>query len=145
MARVSTYLNFARNTEEAFLFYKAAFKTEFNGPIMRFGEVPPQPGAPPMAEADKNLVMHVELPVTGGHILMGTDAPESWGFTLNFGNNAHIMLEPDSREECDRLFNALSVGGKVTMAMQDMFWGSYFGSFSDQFGVMWMVSHTPQK
>ncbi len=145
MARVSTYLNFTRSTEEAFLFYKEAFQTEFNGPIMRFGEAPPQPGAPPMSEEDKNLVLHVELPVTGGHILMGTDAPESWGFTLNFGNNAHIMLETDTREECDRLFNALSVGGKVSMPPQDMFWGSYFGSFSDKFGVMWMVSHTPEK
>ena len=145
MARVSTYLNFARNTEEAFNFYKSVFGTEFKGGISRMGEVPQQEGRPAMAEADKNLVMHVELPVTGGHILMGTDAPESWGFTLNFGNNAHIMLEPDSREECDRLFNALSVGGKVTMPPQDMFWGSYFGSFSDQFGVMWMVSHTPKK
>ena len=140
MARVSTYLNFARNTEEAFLFYKDAFKTEFIGPIMRFGEVPQQPGAPPMAEADKNLVMHVELPVTGGHILMGTDAPESMGFTVRQGNNVHINLEPDTRAEADRLFNALSAGGTVITPMQEMFWGAYFGSFTDQFGVNWLVN-----
>jgi len=40
MAKVSTYLNFVRNTEEAFLFYKSVFKTEFVTPIMRFKDGP---------------------------------------------------------------------------------------------------------
>ena len=96
MARVSTYLNFARNTEEAFNFYKSVFGTEFKGGISRMGEVPQQEGRPAMAEADKNLVMHVALPILGGHMLMGTDAPESMGFTLAFGNNIYINLEPDT-------------------------------------------------
>ena len=82
MARVSTYLNFPRSTEEAFLFYKSVFKSEFTKPIMRFGDIPSHPDQPPLAEADKNLVIHVELPILGGHVLMGTDAPESMGFTL---------------------------------------------------------------
>jgi PhnB protein len=139
MARVSTYLNFPRQTEEAFNFYKSVFGGEFNG-ISRFSEVPPQEGAPEMPEADKNLVMHIELPILGGHVLMGTDAPESMGFTVNFGNNVFIMLEPDSREETDKLFGALSAGGKVTMELQDMFWGDYFGSCEDKYGVQWMFN-----
>ena len=138
MASVSTYLNFPRQTEEAFNFYKSVFGGEFNNGIARFSEVPPQEGAPEMPEADKNLVMHIELPILGGHVLMGTDAPESMGFTVNFGNNVYIMLQPDSREETKKLFDALSVGGKVTMELQDMFWGDYYGSCTDKYGVQWM-------
>lgn len=141
MARTSTYLNFSRHTEEAFNFYKSVFRTEFTSPgINRFKDIPASPDGPPMAEADKNLVMHVELPITGGHMLMGTDAPESMGFTVAFGNNVHINLEPDTKAETDRLFKALSAGGKVTMELQDMFWGAYFGSCTDKFGVHWMVN-----
>ncbi len=141
MARVSTYLNFPRNTEEAFLFYKSVFGGEFgdNGPA-RFGDIPANEDMPPMAEEDKNLIMHIELAIPGGHILMGTDAPESMGFSVIAGNNVHINLEPDSRAETERLFVALSGGGKVTMELQDTFWGAYYGSCTDQFGVQWMFN-----
>lgn len=141
MARTSTYLNFPRQTEEAFNFYKSVFGGDFSsGGIARFSDIPPMEGAPALAEADKNLVMHIELEITGGHILMGTDAPESMGFTVNFGNNVHINLEPDTRAETKRLFEALSQGGKVTMELQDMFWGAYYGSCTDKYGVQWMVN-----
>ena len=140
MARVSTYLNFPRSTEEAFLFYRSVFGGEFSGPVHRFADVPAAPGQPAMAEADKNLVMHVELPILAGHMLMGTDAPESMGFKVAPGNNTYINLEPDSRAEADRLFSGLSVGGKIEMPMQEMFWGAYFGSFTDRFGVCWMIN-----
>ena len=138
MARVNTYLNFPRNTEEAFNFYKTVFGGDFGGRgISRFSDVPTAEGMPSMPDADKNLVMHVELPITGGHVLMGTDAPESMGFNVNFGNNVHISLEPDTRVESKKLFDALSSGGKITMDLQDMFWGAYFGSCTDKFGVHW--------
>jgi PhnB protein len=141
MARVSTYLNFPRNTEEAFNFYKKIFGGVFSGNgIARFGDIPPAEGMPPLAEEDKNLIMHIELPITGGHILMGTDAPESMGFQVIQGNNVHINLEPDSREETKRLFEGLSQGGQITMKLQDMFWGAYYGSCTDKFGVHWMVN-----
>ena len=86
------------------------------------------------------MVVNIGLPITGGHILMGTDAPESMGFTLRPGNTVHISVMPDSRAEADRLFDALSGGGQVPMAMTDMFWGDYFGSLTDRFGVPWMVT-----
>lgn len=140
MAKVSTYLNFVRQTEEAFMFYKSVFGGKFIGPIARFGDVPPQEGMPPLADEDRNLVMHVELPILGGHSLMGTDAPESMGFKVNFGNNISINLQPDTRKETKHLFDALSEGGKVTMPLQDMFWGDYFGSCFDKFGVQWMFN-----
>ncbi|MEQ9441379.1 MAG: VOC family protein [Cyclobacteriaceae bacterium] len=145
MASVSTYLNFNRNTEEAFNFYKSVFGTEFQGEITRMGDVPPQDGMPPLAEEDKQLVMHVMLPILGGHQLMGTDAPESMGFKLRFGNNTYINLEPDTREETKRLFDGLSAGGKVDMELADMFWGDYFGSCIDKFGVQWMFNCAEKK
>lgn len=141
MSTVSTYLNFDRNTEAAFNFYKTVFGGEFFGNgIMRMGDVPSQEGMPPLTEEDKNLVMHVELHILGGHSLMGTDAPESMGFKLIKGNNVYINLQPDSRKETKQLFDALSAGGEVTMELQDMFWGDYFGSCTDKFGVQWMFN-----
>jgi PhnB protein len=97
---------------------------------------------PPIAEDDLNLVMHVELPILGGHLLMGTDAPESMGFKVNFGNNVYINLEPDSKAETKRLFDALAAGGTITQELQDMFWGSYYGSCTDKYGVQWMFNYT---
>ncbi len=144
MAKVSTYLNFPRNTEEAFNFYKSVFGTEFEGEISRMGSVPQMEGQPPIKEEDKNLVVNVTLPILGGHTLMGTDAPESMGFNLIKGNNVHIMLQPDTRAEADKLFASLSEGGEVTMALMEMFWGDYFGSVTDKFGINWMID-TPAK
>ena len=140
MSRVSTYLNFPRHTEEAFEFYRSVFGGDFNSAIHRFGDMPAAPGQPAMAPEDAKLVMHVELTITGGHVLMGTDAPASMGFTVNAGNNVHINLEPDTRAEADQLFNALAAGGKVSMPLADMFWGAYFGSLTDRYGIQWMVN-----
>jgi PhnB protein len=144
MASVSTYLNFPGNTEEAFNFYKSVFKTEFKG-ITRFSDIPPMEGMPPIAEADKRLIMHIELPIVGGHQLMATDAPESMGFKVIDGNNIHINLQIDTRKETERIFTALSDGGKVEMELQDMFWGDYFGSFKDRYGINWMLNCQEKK
>lgn len=140
MAKVSTYLNFPRTTEAAFTFYKSVFGTEYSAPIGRFRDIPPQPGQPPLSAADLDLVMHVALPILGGHELMGTDAPESMGFKVNMGNNVYISLAPDTRAETKRLFDALAKDGKVEMPLQEMFWGAYYGSLTDKFGVQWMFN-----
>ena len=145
MSTVGTYLNFPRNTEEAFNFYKSVFGGEFQGGINRFKDIPAAPGMPPIAEADKNLIMHIALPILGGHLLMGTDAPESMGFNVNFGNNVYISLHPDTRKETERLWKALSAGGKVEQELGDMFWGAYYGSCSDKFGVKWMFNCEEKK
>lgn len=142
MATVSTYLNFNRNTEEAFVFYRSVFGGEFEGGIHRFREVPTMPGQPPLPDADRDLVMHVALPILGGHLLMGTDAPASMGFRVTPGNNVYISLHPDTRDETRRLFDALSSGGRVEQPLQEMFWGDYYGSLADRFGVQWMFNCT---
>jgi PhnB protein len=141
VASVSTYLNFPGNTEAAFLFYRSVFGTGFDSyGIMRMGDVPPDPGQPPLSEADSRLVMHVCLPILGGHLLMGTDCVASRGQTVTMGNNVHISLQTDTRAQADELFAKLSEGGRIDMPMQDMFWGDYFGSLVDRFGVQWMLN-----
>lgn len=141
MPKVSTYLNFPGNTEEAFNFYKKVFQSEFINGIRRFDEVPAEPNQPPLSESVKKMVLHVELPILGGHILMGTDAPKEFGMTVNKGNNMHINLEPESRAEAKRLFEELSEDGQIEMPIQDMFWGAYFGSFQDKYGINWMIHY----
>lgn len=140
MASTSTYLNFERTTEEAFAFYKKVFRTEYMGEIFRMSSVPPQPGQPALAEADKELIMHVALPILGGHMLMGTDTAAIMGAKVTFGNGMQLNLEPDTRVETDRLFTELSDGGKVGNPLKEEFWGDYFGSCTDRFGVKWMFN-----
>lgn len=139
MATVSIYLNFERDTEEAFEFYKTVFGTEYVDGITRFGDMPTSEEGPTIDDADKNLVMNVALPLMGGVVLMGTDAPASMGFQLNKGNNVYINLQPDTREEADSIFAALSAGGTVEQVMTEEFWG-YYGSCADRFGVQWMLN-----
>lgn len=141
MTKAYVYLNFTDQTEAAFLFYQSVFGTEFDGGIRRFGDMPPQDGMPPLPDEAKNLVLHVSLPIAEGYKIMGSDAPQQMGFTVQQGNNIYISLDVDSREEAERLFNSLSVNGKVEMPLTDMFWGAYWGSFADQFGVKWMINH----
>ena len=141
-ARVTSYLNFPGNTEEAFNFYKDVFNGTFTGHgLKHFGEIEMPAGSPPMTEEHKKLIIHAELTIMGGYVLMATDAPESMGFKMVNGNNMHINLEPESREETERLFNALSEGGTVTMPLEDMlFFGAYYGSCTDKYGINWMLN-----
>ena len=143
MARTNTYLNFTNTCEEAFNFYKSVFGTEFMGDIVRHGDVPLEEGQPEPSDEVKQMVINVALPILDNHLLMGTDVPEGMGFEFIQGNNVHICLHPDSREQADTLFAALSEGGKVEMPMTDMFWGDYYGSFADKFGINWMINQTP--
>lgn len=143
MASVSIYLNFMGNTEAAFNFYKSVFQTEYQT-IMYHKDIPPQPGMPAFSEADKNKVMHVSLPVLGGFRIMGTDMLESMGHKLIEGNNITINLEPDTKEETDRIFKALSEGGSEIAPMRDEFWG-YWGCCKDRFGIRWMFNFDTTK
>ena len=130
------YLNFPGNTEEAFSFYQKTLGGELGG-TMRYSEVP---GMPPLSEGDQEKIMHISLQVGNGMLLMGTDLLESMGHKCSAGNNLHISLAPTSRKEADEIFAGLSEGGTVTMPMKEMFWGDYFGSFSDRYGINWMIN-----
>ena len=143
MAQTSTYLNFDRGTEEAFNFYKSVFGGEFTS-IMRFGEMPPMEGAPPVPDAAKNKLMHVSLMV-GQSMLMGSDVVEGFGPTVQQGNDFYISINADSKEQATKYFNALSAGGQIEMPIGDAFWGSYFGMLQDKFGKKWMVNFNTQQ
>lgn len=139
MAKTNIYLNFQGNAEEAFNFYKSVFKTEWAAHIMRMGEMPQQDGMPQLSDVEKKMVMHVSLPILGGTNIMGTDILESMGHKLTIGNNTTICLEPDTKEEADRIYKALSQGGTDCVAPHDEFWG-YWGVCLDRFGIRWMFN-----
>jgi PhnB protein len=141
VAQVSTYLNFMGQAEEAFAFYARTFGTEVST-LSRFSDMPASgPGELPAGE--RNLVMHAELPILGGHVLMATDMLASMGHETRIGNNTTLCLAPDSRDEADRLYAALSEGGSEGSPMADMPWGSYWGVTLDRYGIRWMINYTP--
>lgn len=137
MTLINTYLNFPGNTEEAFNFYKSVFGGEFAGEINRFKDTPEGNNLP---ENEQEKVMHVALPVGKGNMLMGTDTLESMGQSVTMGNNVYISIHPDTLEEAERLFDGLSAGGDIEMPLEKMFWGAWYGSFTDRFGVRWMIN-----
>jgi PhnB protein len=141
MARVNTYLNFQGQAEEAFAFYAKIFGTEVSM-ISRFSDLPASAGGPDLPADERNLIMHAELPIAGGHVLMATDMVRSLGQEVRVGNNTTLCLEPDSRDEADRLYGALSEGGSEGAPMADVPWGAYWGVTLDRFGIRWMINQT---
>lgn len=137
---LNPYLNFDGNAEEAFRFYQSIFGGE-----MFLQRMDQAPGTENLPDNEKKRVMHVSIPIGNGQFLMASDCVPSMGQVLVVGNNNYISLTPDSRQEADRIFNGLSAGGKVEMPMADMFWGDYFGSFEDKFGVRWMINYQEKK
>lgn len=138
MATINPYLNFPGNCEEAFNFYRSVFGGEFLV-FDRFSEMPPQEGVT-LSEADMKKVMHVSLPISEETVLMGSDTGGEWAQKTIFGNNITLSIGTDSREQADTFFGKLSEGGKVTMPLDQAFWGSYFGMCTDRFGIHWMIS-----
>ena len=137
---LSTYLTFDGNCREAFEFYRSVFGGEFAS-LQTFADGPADMR---VAEAEKNRVMHVSLPV-GSSVLMGSDRATGFGPPLVVGNNFSIAIEGRSREHCDEVFAKLSDGGSVTMPLQETFWGAYYGLWTDKLGINWMVNYTLPK
>jgi PhnB protein len=137
MLTINPYLNFADNTEEAFIFYRSVFGGEFRA-LQRFKDTPETANVP---DNEKDKIMHNALPIGKGNVLMATDTLDSMGQKLTVGNNIYITIRPESNQEADQLFKKLSARGKVEMPLQDMFWGAYFGAFRDRFGVQWMINY----
>lgn len=137
MVTINPYLNFPGTTEEAFNFYKSVFGGEFVT-VMRFKDSPESNKVP---EDESEKLMHIALPIGKGNVLMGTDFLKSMGHELKEGNSYSLSINTESKDEADKIFNGLSAGGKVTMPMEDAFWGSYFGMLKDKYGIQWMVSY----
>jgi len=138
VARVNTYLNFPGQTEEAFTHYKELFGTEFVGPIFRFGDMT-LPDGTALSKEDANKIMHMEVEIAAGHVLMATDMLSSMGPECRVGNNTTIMVECDTREEVDRLFKGLAAGTEES-APADQPWGQYWSVCLDKYGIRWMIA-----
>ena len=142
MAVFNPYLHFAGNTEEAFTFYKSIFGGEF-ATFVRYKDLP-QSDEHPISDTNLEKIMHIALPLGKHNMLMGSDAIlESADRKFLMGDNFHIAITAESKEEADKFFNGLSVGAKVEMPIADSPWGSYFGMLVDQFGVQWTVDFDP--
>lgn len=141
--QLNHYLNFKGQTEQAFNFYKSVFGGEF-AMLSRYGDMPPAQGVS-LSEADKNLVLHVSLPINEFTVLMASDVNDQFcaqNSVFTPGNNHYISinLDPDEQDEAQRLFNALSANGQIEMPLEKTFWGALYGAFTDQFGIKWMIN-----
>ena len=132
---INAYLTFAGECRAAFEFYR----TVFGGDFLFMQTFADGPADMPVPEEAQGLIMHVTLPVGGG-VLMGSDTIEQFSPLPVTGTNFALSLGPDSKEQADELFAKLSDGGRVTMPMQDQFWGAYFGTCTDRFGIGWMIN-----
>ncbi|MCM5528601.1 VOC family protein [Parasegetibacter sp. NRK P23] len=133
MAAVNPYLTFNGNCASAFLFYKEVFGGTFIH-FIRFNAVENE------SREEGNKVMHVSLPIGNGTILMGSDAPSTFG-ELVMGQNMAVSVSTSSETEVKRIYNALSREGVVVIPLEKTFWGALFGLFYDRFGVQWMVNY----
>ena len=140
MALINPHINFNGNAEEAFNFYKSVFGGEF-AKIMRFKNL--ASAEFPVAEYEANKIMHIALPI-GKSILMANDVPEILGRTNENENRSKIVISAESKEEADKLFTGLSVGGQIEGPIGDSPWGSYFGCFRDKYGIEWIVEFDPK-
>ena len=140
MALINPHINFNGNAEEAFTFYKSVFGGEF-AKIIRFKDLAGPESL--VAEKEENKIMHIVLPI-GKSSLMANDVPEIMGTTNENENRSKIVISAESKEEADKLFYGLSVGGQIEGPIGDSPWGSYFGCFRDKYGIEWIVEFDPK-
>ena len=140
MAQINPHINFNGNAEEAFTFYKSVFGGEF-AIIVRFKEIASD--EMPVAEHEANKIMHIALPV-GKNLLMANDVPESMGPTNENENRSKIVINAESREEADKIYNGLSAGATIEVPISDSPWGTYFAMFRDKYGIEWMIDFDPK-
>lgn len=139
MASINPYINFNGNAEEAFTFYKSVFGGEF-GKIVRFKDI--ATAEFPVAEKEADKIMRITLPI-GQNILIANDVPEFLGRVNENENRSKIDVRAESREEAEKIFNSLSVGGSVEMPLDTSPWGTYFAMLRDKYGIEWTVEYEP--
>ena len=140
MAIINHCIHFNGNAEEAFNFYESVFGGEFSK-IIRFKDHSSLEN--PVAEKEADKITHIALPI-GKNMLIANDVPESMGQVNENENRSKISISAESREEADKLFNALSEGGNIEGHIGKSPWGSFVGCFRDKFGIKWMVDFDPK-
>ena len=140
MKTINPWINFNGKAEEAFTFYKSVFGGSFSK-VVRFKDLSSPEFPVPQKEAEK--IMCIALPVGKNNVLMGNDVPEILGLTNENENRSKIFVLTESREEAEKLFNGLSVGGTVEGELGDSPWGTYAGMFRDKYGIEWIIEFDP--
>ncbi len=130
--KLNPYLLFEGNAEEVLNFYKEALGGEIVM-LSRYGDSPM-----PTNENHKNKVMHSRFEFDG-NIIMISDAME--GQPVSTNGNVQLSVEVESLDRIRQVFEKMSEGGKVSLPLQDMFWGAKFGMLQDKFGISWMFNH----
>ena len=129
---IHPYLMFNGNCEEAMTFYRSVFGGDFSA-RQTFAEMPGDEVGP----ADADRIMHMSLTV-GATELMASDTTSDMD-PVPAGHNVSLSVDPEDPDEARRIFDALAEGGTVTMAFDRQFWGDWFGTCTDRFGIDWMV------
>jgi PhnB protein len=138
MATLNVYLYFQGDCEQAFRFYKDVFGGEFEF-MGRYKDVPQQARAN-YAYCTDEQIMHVSLPISKETILMGADLINPNHQSSESMNSFSLYITAETRKEAERIFNALSAEGDIIVAIDDQFWGSYYGQCFDKFGINWKIS-----
>jgi PhnB protein len=125
VTKLHSYLNFSGNAQEAFDFYESVFGGEFSS-LVRLKDFPMEGVA--ISEDDEDKIMHIALPIGDDNVLMASDVLESLGQQVVQGNNVYVSVHPTSREEADRIFNALSDGAEIEMPIADQCGGNTTGA-----------------
>ncbi|MBD1386125.1 VOC family protein [Mucilaginibacter rigui] len=140
MRAINPWINFNGNAEEAFTFYRSVFGGEFTR-IVRFKELASEEF--PIADDDANKIMTIALPIGKHNVLIANDVPAFMGRVNENENRSKIVVAAESREEADKIFGGLSVGGEVEGPIGDSPWGTYAGMFRDKYGIEWIVEFDP--
>jgi PhnB protein len=132
--QLNPYLNFDGTAGDAIQLYERALgaKTEH---VQHFGDTPGVPVAP----EHKKRVIHALLRLGQGTLMISDTQP---GMPFTAEGNVHVCLDFDDGADMTAKFEALATGGKVTMPLQDTFWGAKFGMLTDAYGIRWMFNWT---
>jgi PhnB protein len=128
---------FKGNAREAFNFYKLVFGGEF-ATVVSFKDMPSFQSNK-WTDIDANKIMYIALPIGKSSVLMANDVPTSMGQLNENENRSKISINSKSKEEADKLFYGVSVGGQIEAEIGDSPWGAYFGMFRDKYGIEWML------
>ena len=131
---IKPYLMFERECADAFALYQKAFDGEIIA-MQKYGDMPPNPEFP-VAESDKELLLHAELKLTETGYIMGSDGKKSYSDS----EKVCISVEIDSEERAKHAWNALKEAGTVVMELQPTFFSKLHGSVKDKYGVTWMFT-----
>jgi len=126
--KITTFLMFEGNAEEAMTFYLSLFDDAEIISITRYGA--DGPGA-------DGSVQHASFSLAGERF-MCIDSPAKHEFT--FTPSMSLFVQCEDEAEIDRLYAALAEQGTELMPLGDYGFSPKFGWVNDRFGVSWQLN-----